>query len=115
MAWGICTPNSWYNLLDECMEMIQYFCDKCSEPDREVQVVASQIKSKFGSLRFYIDIYNANKLEEKIIYGFIDKAERRSYSCCEVCGKDGKPSRTNGWVNTLCTEHTTQPVDHNQT
>jgi hypothetical protein len=105
MAFGIETRDGWYKLLDECMEKIQYFCDLCSKDGREVQAVAAQIKSKFATLRFYIDIYEATPLEQKIIYEFIDIAERKSEITCEICGERGKINRT-GWHMTLCPEHT---------
>jgi hypothetical protein len=105
LSWGFENGNGWYDLLDKCMEKMQYFCDLCSKDGREVQVVAAQIKSKFATLRFYVDIYDANELETSIIYGFIDDAERKSARTCEVCGKDGK-LRASGWHTTLCEEHT---------
>lgn len=105
MAWGIDTGDGWYDLLDKCMEKIQYFCDLCSTGENQVQVVAAQIKSKFATLRFYVDIYGADELQSSILYGFIDDAERKSARTCEVCGKDGK-LHSRGWHTTLCAEHT---------
>ena len=106
MSWGIETGNGWYDLLDKCMEKIQHFCDLCTKDDREIQVVAAQIKSKFGTLRFYIDIEGGvTDLESSILYGFIDEAERKSARTCEVCGKDGKLN-AKGWWTTRCEEHT---------
>lgn len=104
MAYGFEMNDGWYKILDECMEKIQYFCDLCSKDDREVQVVATQIKSKFAELRFYVDIYNATPLEENIIYNFIDIAEKKSQTTCEVCGERGKVD-TKGWWTVLCDMH----------
>jgi hypothetical protein len=105
MAWGLATGDGWYDILDEAMAKIQYFCDMCSKDGREVQLIASQIKTKFGSLRFYVDIIGANEIENKILNDFVDKAERKSYSSCEVCGNYAKPSREGSWVQTICDEH----------
>jgi len=105
MAWGIETGNGWYQLLDEAMSKIQYFCDLCSKDGREVQLVASQIKTKFGSLRFYTDIFGANEIEEKILNDFVDKAERKSYASCEVCGASARTDRSSFWIQTVCEEH----------
>ena len=105
MAFCIETGDGWYDLLDKCMEKIQYFCDLCSKDGREVQVVAAQIKSKFGSLRFYTDIYGATELETKIIYDFVNIAESRSNTSCEVCGDLATRKRANGWFSCLCEEH----------
>jgi hypothetical protein len=104
MAFGIETGDGWYDILDETMSKIQYFCDLCSKDDREVQLVAAQIKTKFGSLRFYVDIYGENEIENKILNDFVDKAERKSFGLCEVCGKQGKRNNS-GWIETLCEEH----------
>lgn len=108
LSFGFEHQNGWYDLLDECMEKMQYFCDLCNKDGREIQVVAAQIKSKFGSLRFYVDIEGGvTDLESSIIYGFIDEAERKSARTCEVCGKNGKII-TNGWHTCLCEEHSKQ-------
>lgn len=62
------------------------------------QVVAVQVKEKFGGLRFYYDG------GDKYINGLSAMAESMSYVTCETCGKPGKPSR-GGWIQTLCEEH----------
>ena len=60
--------------------------------------VASQVKEKFGGLRFYVDGAN----EEH--HNFIWFAENMSYRTCEKCGNPGK-LYTNGWHTTLCEKH----------
>lgn len=60
--------------------------------------VATQVKEKFGGLRFYIDGGNDEH------YALINFAELLSYNTCEVCGKPGKANR-NGWITTRCNEH----------
>ena len=104
MAWGIDTESGWYNLIDKCMEKLQYFCDICSSNDREVQVVASQIKEKFGILSFYTSTYGANSIESSIIDDIITEAEIRSAHTCEVTGKDGTVCKRGGWYRTLSYE-----------
>lgn len=63
------------------------------------QVVASQVKEKFGTLRFY---YNGG---DDVIDGIVYMAEEMSSRTCEVCGNPGKTSGS-GWLRTTCTEHT---------
>lgn len=104
MAFGLECGDGWYALLDQCMAKIQLFCDLCSKNGREVQLVAAQIKAKYATLRFYVDIYGANELEQEILYDIVDKAERLSDNTCEVCGKHGK-TYAKGWHVTLCYEH----------
>ncbi len=70
--------------------------------DEEHQVVAAQVKEKFGGLRFYIDG------GDDWVYGAISMAEAMSYRTCEVCGGPGK-TRGTGWIRTTCDEHS-KPV-----
>lgn len=62
------------------------------------QVVAAQVKEKFGTLRFYYDG------GDDTIDGMARMAESMSGVTCEECGKPG--TRTGGgWIKTACTEH----------
>jgi hypothetical protein len=56
---------------------------------------ASQIKEKYGTLRFYMTS-GTNEM-----YAITDKAERQSSVTCEFCGKPGK-LRGYGWYSTRC-------------
>ncbi len=67
-------------------------------PDSCPQVVAVQVKEKFGGLRFYYDG------GDQYVYGLVSFAEIMSESTCEVCGDAGK-SRGGPWVVTLCDKH----------
>ena len=60
--------------------------------------VASQVKEKFGGLRFYV-----NGATDKH-WNFISVAENMSYRTCEECGAAGK-TYTDGWHTTLCDIH----------
>jgi hypothetical protein len=104
MAWGMEHDDGWYNLLDECMAKLQYCCDLFSSAgdDREVQVVADQIKEKYGTLSFYTSVYGANKIENDIFDDIISEAERKSARICEVTGEYGEACRRGGWFRTLC-------------
>jgi hypothetical protein len=64
------------------------------------QVVVSQVKEKFGGLRFYYDGGNDN------IRGMVGMAESLSAITCEQCGAPGD-QRHDGWIRTLCNEHAT--------
>ena len=104
MAWGLEADSGWYELLDKCMEKLQYFCDICSKDGREVQVVANQIKEKYSTLRFYVSVYGANSIENDIIDDIISEAESASARTCEITGKHGEPCKRGGWYKTLCYE-----------
>ena len=58
----------------------------------------SQIKEKYGGLRFYVYGVSGEVLD------FIDEMEEKSYTICEMCGEPGKP-REGGWILTLCDKH----------
>ena len=62
------------------------------------QVVASQVKEKFGTLRFY---YSGG---DNVIDGMVLMAESMSGVTCEECGSLGK-SYGGGWITTLCDKH----------
>lgn len=56
---------------------------------------ASQVKEKFGTLRFYMTS-SSDEME-----AIIREAERKSAVTCEECGKKGK-LRGRGWLYTAC-------------
>jgi len=60
--------------------------------------VASQVKEKFGGLRFYVQAATDKH------YQYITFAESMSYRTCEECGNPGK-TYTDGWHMTLCDIH----------
>jgi hypothetical protein len=62
------------------------------------QVVAMQVKEKYGSLRFY---YGGG---DDIIDAYVRFAEYLSERTCDVCGAPGK-QRDSGWIVTRCDEH----------
>ena len=84
-----CVGEGWADIVETCFNL-------CVEHD----VVVSQVKEKYGGLRFYV----GSALPA--IYDVIDECERLSYTICEGCGKPGKP-RKGGWIKTLCDEHAT--------
>jgi hypothetical protein len=61
-------------------------------------ITASQVKEKFGGLRFYTNGYTDE------VSGMIRMAESMSYRTCEVCGSPGR-SNNYGWISTLCDTH----------
>ena len=62
------------------------------------EVVATQVKEKYGTLRFYYDG------GDDFIHGAVAMAEGMSSRTCEVCGSPGKLFG-GGWVSTLCETH----------
>jgi hypothetical protein len=67
-------------------------------PKEIPQVVAAQVKEKFGGLRFYIDGGDDE------IHAYIQMAEAIADVTCEECGAPGK-KQPGGWIVTLCDKH----------
>jgi hypothetical protein len=106
MCWGIECGDGWFNLIDELCANIQNYIDQ--NPHKQVpQVVAEQIKEKFGTLRFYVHG------GDQLITGMIWFAEGMSARVCETCGNPGK-RQGQGWIYTACDSHTkTDQMDNN--
>jgi hypothetical protein len=99
MYWGLSVGDGWYDLIDTLCWNIQSYIDNNSSETRVIpQVVADQVKEKFGTLRFY------TSGGDRLIDGMIWFAESMSGRICEQCGRPGK-SNQSGWIITLCDEH----------
>jgi hypothetical protein len=66
--------------------------------DEIPQVVVTQVKEKFGSLRFYYDG------GDDVIDGMVRIAESLSGVTCEDCGDVGE-TRQGGWIRVQCDHH----------
>lgn len=125
MCWGIDCGDGWYWLIDNLCDTIQKYVDSKNESigiqnkarkktaktlkkevpgsediikeEEEWQIEATQIKEKFGGLRFYTN-YGDDE-----IFGIIRFAEHLSYKICEFCGTlENVKVRNKGWIFTLC-------------
>ena len=100
MCWGISTGDGWYWLLDKLCSSIQWRIDNPPHdkngPMPIDQVVAEQVKEKFGGLRFY---YRGG---DEAIHGKVGLAESMSNGICEECGSTKNIGHTLGWISTLC-------------
>jgi hypothetical protein len=102
MCWGFECGDGWYNILDQLCNNIQHYIDWKNRKEEIVpQVVAEQVKEKFGTLRFY---YRGG---DDYIEGMVRMADSMSSILCEKCGATGK-QRYGGWIRTLCDEHYNQ-------
>jgi hypothetical protein len=123
MCWGFSCGEGWYNIIDNLCACIQHHIDwaekrrqwevekgvETGEPGyprtpHVEQVVATQVKEKFGGLRFY---YNGG---DEQIHGMVRMAEAMAATTCEECGTPGS-LRTGGWIRTLCDKH---ELEHQQ-
>lgn len=92
MCWGFECGNGWYNLIDSLCSCIQHYLDYKTEVP---QLVATQVKEKFGGLRFY---YRGG---DEYVRGLVDMASYLSNSTCEICGNFGK-IKDDGWIKVRC-------------
>lgn len=102
MCWGFECGDGWFDLIDYLCQTIQWHIDENAKPGTS-QFVCSQVKEKFGSLRFY------GSGGDERISSFIQFAEGYSGRICETCGNTGK-LRGRGWLYTACDQHT-KPQD----
>jgi hypothetical protein len=112
MCWGFECADGWFDLIDTLCSDIQNHVDWAIKlqrsaldrgeikeedliPEEDMQVVAAQVKEKYGGLRFYVNG------ADDTVSGMITMAESMSYRLCEECGKPGRPNN-DGWVRTQC-------------
>jgi len=98
MCWGF-PGDGWYNIIDSLCATIKNREYNLKLNKKEfLPVVATQVKEKYGGLRFY---YTGG---DDYIDGAVAFAEYMSEVTCEVCGKPGK-QRGHNWMYTACDEH----------
>lgn len=110
LAFGIECGDGWFDLLwdlsqklERLIEAVPVVCQFCGHSQTECSCEeyhpywprASQVKEKFGTLRFYTWGF-ANGMEK-----LIKEAERESAKTCEECGAPGK-LRTERWHAVRC-------------
>jgi len=147
MCWGLDVGDGWYNLIDTLCEALTYTYTTSIEVDEEdgkrlgikpysdsyyftvepPQVIATQVKEKYGTLRFYY----RSEFDEKIIYlletkkypdlekvndrfynfidGVVHFAEIASGRTCEITGQSGELHASggsmDGWLKVLNKEY----------
>jgi len=82
--------DGWKKIIDPLVE----FC-------RQNNIQISQIKQKYGELRFYTDSHYSPELQN-----LIDAANLACIDTCEECGEPGVTRETHGgWVYVSCEQH----------
>jgi len=108
MCWGFDHDNGWFNILNQlCMQIQGHIDWQNRETEVIPQVVATQVKQKYGTLRFY---YSGG---DEVIDGMVRMAEAMSAVTCEVCGDVGKVRNDNAWVYTSCDKHSQNVEESN--
>lgn len=131
MHWGLETGDGWENIIVGLCEAIDHPWEGGANTKEDgsdaglsykfPQVVATQVKSKYGTLRFYYDLEYSPEFEEQAklfpktaaalrhhflsyIDGAIGMAEAMSAITCEETGRPGELCVRGGWYKTLCPE-----------
>jgi len=98
MAWGIENDDGWCKLINNLCFEIQNYCSLMSiEPP-----IIDQIKSKWGTLRFYYHFENYIEEHDNFVEKLVNKVEHESSVTCEFCGYGGRLSSNMGWLWTVC-------------
>ena len=95
MFWGFSCGDGWFDLINNLCERLQFWTAHNGAP----QVVALQVKEKFGTLSFYVS--GADDTQR----GMIAMASGMSGRICEECGNPGQLLVDGGWWRTCCEAH----------
>ncbi len=89
--------DGWLGIINEChAELLKL----------DPNYTPTQIKEKYGMLRFYYQTtLPTNTDEYKSMYLISNKYELMSRKVCETCGETGKLRVDRPWIKTLCDEH----------
>ena len=104
MCWGFSCGDGWFWLINKLSAKLEAVNQKIKDdseiPEEEKWYIsASQVKEKFGTLRFYTSGYPA-KYEDEIRTA-LSEAVQKSCRTCEDCGRRGRMTNY-GWMRTLC-------------
>ena len=102
---GVSVHPGWWHIIEALCDQIHHHVEWRQNQLEKYQrgsgcpdVVVSQIKEKFGGLRFYYDG------GDEEVSGMVRMAVAWASCTCEECGAIGK-SREGGWIKTLCDQH----------
>jgi hypothetical protein len=85
--------SGWNSLIEPLVEYVEKYNENKAEDEK---IVITQIKEKFGGLRFYANNIT-DELRDKIA-----EAESDSYNVCEFCGTRKNVGHTSDWIITCC-------------
>lgn len=151
MHWGLEVGDGWYNIIETLCEAFTYTYSTSVQVDEEdgkrlkikpsewpgkeplyffeidsPQAIATQVKEKFGTLRFYYMLKFTDTFKELLetkkypdlervrnrytdyFDGIVHYAEIASGRTCEVTGKPGQMCVRGGWFKVLCDEEATK-------
>jgi hypothetical protein len=94
-------PEGWLPIIDKLCGCMQHYIDYHVRYTKDghvkpQQVRCSQMKEKFGGLRFYTDGH------DEVVEGMIKMAEHLCDITCQDCGSEEDLGITSGWITVLC-------------
>lgn len=98
MCWGFDVGDGWEPVVRRLSEKLEAIVVAIPESEIDSDMgrpCATQVKEKFGGLRFYMTSYT------DAMHEAIQQAEHEAGQTCEICGSPGK-SRGGSWIRTLC-------------
>ncbi len=98
MGFGLAVRDGWFDLIDRLCAQLQSISDQPGAP----QAVATQVKEKFGALRFSVRVESSTSEHRAAIAA----AERASETICEECGAAGRLVVASDCWMTRCDAHT---------
>lgn len=99
MCWGFDCGDGWYQIIDDLCKQMQDHCDGIPSAHTCRQVIAVQVKEKYGGLRFYV--HGGCEFIDQMIH----EAMKKSQETCEICGQPGTINHDKGWLSCRCPEH----------
>jgi len=109
MCWGFACGQGWHPLLADLCDGLHYISAVTT-----INVVADQVKEKFGTLRFYwhgesrddtVPSEHDAEMLDLVADALVDRAEHLSERTCEDCGSDdGHLFEVGKWWYVRCPE-----------
>lgn len=104
LVFGFECGDGWYDLIRELSEKL-YVSVKAVREEPEIEPYsyrcpyATQVKEKYGKLRFYMS-WSTDAMDE-----LIDSYQQQSEYICEKCGRPGSIDYCAKWLSAACGEH----------
>lgn len=105
-------PAGWLPVIDKLCGAIQSYVDHTSVMDengewvKPSQPTCTQMKEKFGGLRFY------TSNSDDYVEGMIHMAEHICDNTCQDCGSEEDLGVTKGWISVVCRTCAIRGGDH---
>ena len=104
MSWGFCCGDGWFDLVWTLSQKIEEAASAAGlEQESNEWPEATQVKEKFGSLRFRLKFSPLTMSDE--VAALIGEARAISEITCEECGKLASAAGRHGGGQTRCKDH----------